>query len=388
MARRRREADAAELAAKLEAAERASFADDYEGALARYEEALRLDEGEANAWEGKAQALTRLGRYPEAAAAYEQALLRSSSDATNWLERGRALREEGHLEEALPCFEEAVRLEPRILVARLELQEILADIAWESQRKEGQGRVEDTPVVEGRVPLLATHMPPLDASMRGGLTPGSVLLVRGMPGTFKTSLCFWILYQQSLWEGRRTLFITLEQTKENLIRQVASLGMDLEATAGHLRILDLTRHRRALRSDRDPQAWLETLEERVQKERKSGVQSLVLDSLDALQDLAGFRSRRDVFRLFEYLRSLDVTCFLTSERFEMVFRGRRIRVVDAADFLADGIMELSWREREDGEFQRGLRLVKVRDRPHTTSLHHLEWDGGVRLTRALVGPRP
>ncbi len=83
-----------------------------------------------------------------------------------------------------------------------------------------------------------------------------------------------------------------------------------------------------------------------------------------------------------------MTCFLTKERFEFAHEGRQIRVVDAADFLADGIVELSWREQVDGEFQRGLRVRKLRDRPHTTSLYHLAWKGGVTPTRALAGPRP
>ncbi|MFQ5918915.1 MAG: ATPase domain-containing protein, partial [Thermoplasmata archaeon] len=353
---------------RLAAAERAVYADDYEGALALFEEAIQIDESDPRAWEGKAQVLAHLSRYPEAASCYEQALLRKSSDATNWLERGRALREEGRLDEALPCLEEAVRLEPRLLVARLEVQEVMADLAWEAREEEEAPTVEILGSGE-RVPPHPTHMPALDASMRGGVTPGSVLLVTGMPGTFKTSLCFWILYQQCLWEGRRALFITLEQTKESLVRQVAGLGMDLEATAEHLRILDLTRYRREFRANRDPQAWLETLQGRVERARKRGVQSVALDSLDALQDLAEFGSRRDLFLLFEYLRSLDVTCFLTTERLEFIHEGKRMRVVDAADFLADGVVELSWREQENGEFQRSLRVTKLRDRPHTTSLY-------------------
>ncbi|MFQ6012615.1 MAG: ATPase domain-containing protein [Thermoplasmata archaeon] len=386
MARQTGPGNTAEMEAKLAAAKRFAYVDNHEGALALYDEALKLDENDPRAWQGKAQALARLSRYPEAAACYEQALLQGPSDAVTWLERGRALREEGRLDAALPCFEEAVRRGPRILVARLELQEILADIAWEAQREKGREKEIISP--EEQVPSHPTHMPALDASMRGGVTPGSIILVTGMPGTFKTSLCFWILYQQSLWEGRRVLFITLEQTKESLIRQVASLGMDLEATAEHLRILDLTRHRRDFRGEGTSEAWLQTLMKHVEAARRRGVQSLVLDSLDALEDLAHLRDRGDLFRFFEYLRSLDITSFLIAERFELAYGGRRIRVVDAADFLADGIVELSWRELEGGEFQRGLRVRKIRDRPHTTSLYHLEWDGGVKLIRALAGPRP
>lgn len=241
---------------------------------------------------------------------------------------------------------------------------------------------------EDRSPPLATHLPPLDASMRGGIHQGSVVLVAGMPGTFKTSLCFWILYEQCLWEGRRALFITLEQTKASLFRQATSLGMDLEATAEHLRVLDMTRHPRDPGAKRLPDGWLERLKGRVQRARQLGVQVLAIDSLDALQSLADFRSRRDLFGLFEYLRALEVTSFLTTERYEFAYRGQRVRAFDAADFLSDGIVELSWREQEGGEFQRGLRVRKMRYRPHTTSLYHLEWDGGVRLTRALTSPRP
>ncbi|MDX1534008.1 MAG: tetratricopeptide repeat protein, partial [Thermoplasmata archaeon] len=170
----------------LAAAEHAAYAGDYEEALRLYEAALEHDDTDPRAWEGKAHALAQLSRYPEAAACYEQALLRKSSDATNWLERGRALREEGRFEEALDSLREAVRLEPRLLVARLELQEVTADLAWEEQ-VEDEAPVIEVLGTEERVPPHPTHMPALDASMRGGVTPGSVVLVTGTPGTFKTS---------------------------------------------------------------------------------------------------------------------------------------------------------------------------------------------------------
>jgi KaiC/GvpD/RAD55 family RecA-like ATPase len=224
--------------------------------------------------------------------------------------------------------------------------------------------------------------------MEGGVTPGSVILVRGMPGTFKTSLCFWIIHQQCLRDNRRGLFVTLEQSKESLLSHVASMGIDPSAPAGKLRILDLTPYRREFRPKGSPDSWLDFLKERVDESRRGGIEVLALDSLEALESMAAFKDRRrEIYRLFEFLKSLGLTAFVVAERYEFAYDDEVIGVYDVADYVADGILELSLREREDGDLQRALRITKMRDRKHVMSLYFLYWDRGFKLTQALIGPR-
>ncbi|MFQ5838209.1 MAG: tetratricopeptide repeat protein [Thermoplasmata archaeon] len=375
-------------------AESAAYGEDYEEALRLYDEVLEMDQQEIRAWDGKAKILTRLSRFSEAAQCYEKSLQVKPGDTEAWLNRGRALREQGRLGEALRSFEEALKLGPQSLTAQVEMKEVLEEI---KQRQETQEQVEEVeeappevPAYEvPEIPPFSTHIRVLDSSMEGGVSPGSVVLVTGMPGTFKTSLCFWVLYQQCLKEGRRALFVTLEQSKESLLRHVASLGLDPAAAAGKLRIVDLTPYRREFRPKSSPDEWLQILKKKVKEARKAGVEAFVLDSLEALEAMAAFDDRRrEIYRLFEFLRSLELTCFIIAERYEFVYDDEVIRVYDAADYLADGILELTLKEREDGALQRALRIAKMRDRKHVTSLYFLYWDKGFKLTQALVGPRP
>ncbi len=166
-----------------------------------------------------------------------------------------------------------------------------------------------------------------------------------------------------------------------------SMGLEPESVAGTLRILDLTVQRRQLRSGEASQDWLQVLKSKIEEARRGGVEAIALDSLEALASMAEFKDRRrEVFRLFEFLRSLEITSFIVTERYELSYEGQVIKVYDVADFLSDGILEMTVRERESGDLQRALRIAKMRDRNHLTSLYFIYWDDGFKLTQALTGP--
>ncbi len=369
-------------------AESAMYNEDYERALALYDEVLEVDKEESRAWEGKGLTLARLSRFSEAAKCYEEALRERPGETHIWLAKGKALREDGKFQDALRSLEEAVRVDPGNLEAVVEMKEI------RERLEEGGGEAgPDVGVTlhpeQTEAPTFATYLDPLDSNMGGGVTPGSITLVTGMPGTFKTSLCFWILYQQAIREGTKGLYITLEQSKNSLLRHVVALGLNPAAVATDLRVLDLAKYRLRFRPKESSHQWLEILEHKIQEVQGEGVEVIVLDSLGALALMADFQDRRkEIFRLFTLLRNVGMTSFVISERYEVPYKGRFLRVYDVEDFLSDGIIELSLREREGGELQRALRVEKMRDREHLTSLHFLYWDEGFKLVQALAAPPP
>ena len=68
---------------------------------------------------------------------------------------------------------------------------------------------------------------------------------------------------------------------------------------------------------------------------------VVIDSLDALFTLGDFGNvRLKTFKLFEWLRRLDLTSFIISERPDFVIAGNVIQSRSLEDFLADGIFHL------------------------------------------------
>src|SRR5690349_11094718 len=78
-----------------------------------------------------------------------------------------------------------------------------------------------------RVNLVSTGIEGLDVILGGGLPPGRLYLVQGDPGAGKTTLGL-----QFLLEGRRrgepVLYVSLSETRDELLAVAASHGMDLD----------------------------------------------------------------------------------------------------------------------------------------------------------------
>ena len=231
----------------------------------------------------------------------------------------------------------------------------------------------------GRVP---TGVRGLDEALGGGLPRGYVVIVEGAPGTMKTSLGLWILAHNA-GGGRRGLYVTCEENAGSLVRQALALGLSLETLKEGLRILDA----RTLKPT-GKKGWLASLKDAVASARADGgVDLLVLDSLDAVGVLAKFEDhRQELFRLFEWLRSLDATTLVVAERGDYVLRGTVLQLRHEENFLADGVLHLRMHPISDVELQRRLRIVKMRGTKHEMgylALHAAR--GEFEVARALGG---
>jgi protein O-mannosyl-transferase len=97
-----------------------------EGALAQYDEAIRLKPGEAEAYYNSGNALKRLGRLPAAIAHYEQALRVNPNMPDAQTALGTALEDAGRGDEAVAHYEQALRLDPNYADAHNDLGLALA----------------------------------------------------------------------------------------------------------------------------------------------------------------------------------------------------------------------------------------------------------------------
>lgn len=80
------------------------------------------------------------------------------------------------------------------------------------------------PVME--YPKTATGIEGLDTMLKGGFPKGRIVLTRGAPGVGKTILCAQFLYKGAAKYKEKGIFVSLEETKQQLIREMFLVGMD------------------------------------------------------------------------------------------------------------------------------------------------------------------
>jgi len=231
---------------------------------------------------------------------------------------------------------------------------------------------------------IATWVRGLDEALGGGIPRGFVVLLAGAPGTMKTTLGLWILARNAVARGRKGLYLTCEENAGSLLRQAAAMGIPLDAVKGRVHILD----GRILGRAAGKRTWFAALKDAVEAARKGDrLDLLVLDSLEGLEALSGFGDRRqDLFRLFEWLRGLELTTFVIAERADYVVRGMVLQPRHEEDFLADGVLHLRMHATSDVDVQRRIRVVKMRGTPHEMGYLTLHVGRGeLEASRAMGG---
>jgi len=218
---------------------------------------------------------------------------------------------------------------------------------------------------------IRTSVKGLDERLEGGIPTGFTVLICGPSGSMKSSLAFSILYHSVKDKGLRSLYISVEQSKESLLGQASSLGMDVEGLE-HLNVVDLAALRREV-GDMGDENWISSLQQLLMKYVKEfDCQLLALDSLDALYALSTLKNpRNEIFDFFEVLRGMDLSSFLVSE---MPREGTTFGKFGVEEFLSDGIIHLRLREIEVGKTQsvrRYIGIAKMRGTKHELDYYPL-----------------
>ena len=196
----------------------------------------------------------------------------------------------------------------------------------------------------------------LDDILAGGLPAKRLYLVRGTPGTGKTTLAL-----QFLLEGRRCgehgLYITLSETSAELRSVAASHGWDLDGIelvelANLADPSDPTGHTTLLHpSEQELLRTTRLIEERVQR---SQPRRLVFDSLSELRLLAqnALRYRRQILGIKRFLSTCNCTVLLLDDQSD----------ADHAqvESLAHGVIELQHLRPDFGAERRRLSVIKLR----------------------------
>ncbi len=200
-----------------------------------------------------------------------------------------------------------------------------------------------------------TGIPGLDKLMAGGLPRGSILLLAGNPGTGKTTLAAKIIYE-GLRRGEPGLYLSFVEPQRDFLMHMRSLGMDFEQYMQN----GLFTYMEALLVN-DVEALSAQLEELMKTVAVKGVKRVAVDSVTAMLQLAGDRTRvRELLQNFfvRGLKSLGVVTLLIAEH----PYGARTVGYGIEEFIVDAVVILKF-SIEEGKVLRTLELRKMRWAP-------------------------
>jgi len=228
--------------------------------------------------------------------------------------------------------------------------------------------------------------------LNGGFPRNRSVLVSGGPGTGKSTLAMQFL-QKGFDEGDDCLFVSTEQTAEELRDSFEPFGFDLDDES--LRVVSLHAAPGSTLEEGEDKLVLRTFEDETETFRDFDVpftaeyiteylgefgshDRVVLDSASGLRvvsenDEVYRRAVLDLIRLFS--DEMGATAVFTSAEAE----GHAGEAEGPLPFTTHGVLNL-WHEPIEGDFHKFLRVAKMRGVDHDTRRVELEFDDdGVRL---------
>jgi circadian clock protein KaiC len=225
-----------------------------------------------------------------------------------------------------------------------------------------------------------TGVPGLDNVLNGGLIPHRLYLVDGTPGAGKTTLALQYL-REGAKAGEKCLYITLSETKEELLAGAESHGWSLDGVD----IVELVAQERDLDGEAEVTMYhpsevelSETTRRVLDAVERVNPSRVVFDSLSEMRLLAqsSLRYRRQILALKQFFIGRKCTVLLLDDH-----------TAEASDIqlqsIVHGVINLEQRAPVYGAARRRLRVVKFRGTQFRDGFH----DFSIAQGGLIVFPR-
>jgi circadian clock protein KaiC len=224
---------------------------------------------------------------------------------------------------------------------------------------------------------ISTGVPRLDAMLGGkGFYRGSTVLVSGTAGTGKSSLSAKFVESASK-RGERCLYFAFEESPDQIVRNMKSIGIDLEASykKGNLKFHSTRPSLYGL------EMHLVTFHKLITEFKPQVVVIDPVSNLKAAGELVEIKSM--LTRLFDFLKMSRITTIITNLSHggtDMERTNEEISsLIDTWILLRD--IEIN------GERNRGLYILKSRGMVHSNQIREfLLSDRGIDLIDVYLGP--
>ena len=232
------------------------------------------------------------------------------------------------------------------------------------------------------VSLARTGIEGLDSILRGGLPANRLYLLRGSPGTGKTTIAMQFLLE-GIAEGERVLYIALSETRDEINQVAESHGWDLsdiavfELSTLESQIAEESQntifHPAEIELNKTTELILKQIEA-VKPHR------LVIDSVSELRLLSdsGLRYRRQMLSFKQYFAGQRITVLLLDDH------GAEEGDLHVQS-IAHGVITLEQMQSEYGSERRRVRVNKLRGVRFVGGYHDADIvRGGVRIFPRLI----
>ena len=213
----------------------------------------------------------------------------------------------------------------------------------------------------GNPNLVLTGIDGLDEMLGGGVPRGHIITVMGSFGTGKTTFGMQFL-MQGLINGEKGIFISLEEDPDSITANAAAFGWDLKPYLKEKRLAIIKLE------PADARATVSRIKSELPEFiRKFEATRVVVDSVSLLNMLFaddGERRAR-LFGLCQQLKTTGATCVFTAEVKDDNPRSSRDGLVE---YVSDGVIGLRFNERENGDVQLVIQVIKMRRLPHPRSI--------------------
>ena len=209
-----------------------------------------------------------------------------------------------------------------------------------------------------------TEIKGLDEVTKGGLPKGRPTLVCGGAGSGKTLLAAEFLVRGALQFGEPGVFMSFEETTDELTKNVVSLGFKLDDLVAQKKIsldyIQIDRNEIEETGEYDLEGLFIRLEHAI---ASVGAKRVVLDTIETL--FSGIPNpavvRAELKRLFQWLKNKGMTTIITGEQGENTFTRHGLE-----EYVSDCVIFLYHRISEQVSTRR-IRVVKYRGSAHDTN---------------------
>ncbi|MDI3483809.1 MAG: circadian clock protein KaiC [Methanobacteriaceae archaeon] len=200
--------------------------------------------------------------------------------------------------------------------------------------------------------IISSGIPEFDNILGGGFYKGSTVLISGTTGTGKTSFVAKFAYE-ACERGERCLFFANEEPADQIIRNMKSIGIDLDKFSGDNLLIHAERP-----TTLGLEAHLTSMQDFVREFKPDHV---IIDPISALTE-AGFAVKDLFIRFTDFLKNRKITSiltYLTSGRVPLTTTEIHLSSLIDTWVILDQV-------EKDKDYVKILRVLKSRGLKHST----------------------